>query len=58
MSKSDLKMVELQQVMDNSIFWFRSAKFGLYKKGALPVNVQLLLQESHIYKNVRSAEDK
>lgn len=44
MSKSDLKILEVQQGMHNSIFWLRSAKFGLYKKEALPVNVHLLLQ--------------
>lgn len=44
MNKSDLKILEVQQGMHNSIFWLRSAKFGLYKKDALPVNVQLLLQ--------------
>lgn len=58
MSKSDLKMLESQQGMHNSIFWLRSAKFSVYKKEALPVNVQLLLQESQIYINVRSTEDK
>lgn len=58
MSTSDLKMLELQQGMHNSIFWLRSAKFGLCKKEALPVNVQLLLQEPRVYINVRSAEDK